>query len=191
MCTDLLKMMDSYNILNRFNLKCIDDMLQIPAGLERVPTLVVVGIDKPLVAKEAVMWFNQMRPMFVQQNVEMQQKRIMHRISRNNVNGGPKGYAQGEYDGISDTFAYTDVDIPQPKAFCDYGKNSEDVIFTPPKDRGKIVEAEQKRFVKDLECERKKNDLEYSNVMKRDQVDAVMNREHDNLMREKLGIEKS
>lgn len=188
MCTDLLKMMDSYGVLKRFYLKCIDDMERIPDGLERVPTLIVVGVGKPLVAKEAVSWFNQMRPMFVQENVEMQQKRIINNMMRNNIAGGPKGYAQGEYDGISDTFAYTDVDMAQPKTFCDYGKGGEDVIYTPPRDGAKMVEADQKKYVLDLESERKRHEVEYSTVMKRDQIDAVMNRERDTLMREKLGI---
>lgn len=191
MCTDLLKMMDSYKILNQFLLKCIDDMQQVPPGLKRVPTLIVVGVDKPLVAKEAVNWFNNMRPIFAQQSLDMQNKRIMYNIMRNSMQGmhGPKGYAQGEYDGVSDSFAYTDVDMAQPKTFCEYGNDS-NAIYTPPKedDKFRIKEGEQNRNIKELEQLRKQQESEYTSIMKREQIEAVMNKEREGLMRERLGI---
>lgn len=191
MCNDLIKLMDSYGVLNQFLLKCIDDMPQLPPGLERVPTLIVVGINKPLVGKEAINWFDNMRPIFAQRNLDMQNKRIMYNIMRNNMQAmnGPKGYAQGEYDGISDSFAYFDVDMAQPKVYCEYG-NDKDIIYTPPKEDNtlKIRRNEQEKNIKDLEQIRKRQELEYSCIMKREQIDAVMNKEREKLMRERLGI---
>lgn len=186
MCTDLLKMMDSYGVLNQFYLKCIDDMPQIPPGLDRVPTLIVVGVNKPLVAKEAVVWFDGMRAVFQQQNAMMQDKRIIYNIMRNDL-AGPKGYAQGEYDGVSDAFAYTDVDMAQPKTFCEYG-NDKDVIYTPPVEQGKVNRSEQERVTRDLASKRKKQEEEFTTLMKREQIDAVMTRERELLMKERLGI---
>ena len=189
MCTDLLKMMHSYNLLNQFLLRCVDDMQQFPPGLERVPTLIVVGIDKPLVAKEAINWFNSMRPIFSQQSQDMQNKRIMYNIMKNNIqaNNGPKGYAHSEYDGISDSFAYCDIDMAQPKTFCEYG-NDIDAIYTPEKENYVIKQDEQNKNIRQLEQIRKQQETEYSNIMKKEQIDAVMNKERETLMRERLGI---
>lgn len=189
MCTDLLRMMDSYKILNQFLLRCIDDMKQLPPGLERVPTLIVVGVNKPLVAKEAVKWFNDMRPILFQQSAEMQNKKIMYNIMRNNMQtlNGPKGYAQGEYDGVSDSFAYTDVDMAQPKTFCEYG-NDKNVIYTPPRENIKIKETEQLQNIQDLERMRSQQEKEYSSIMKREQIEAVMAKEREQLMKNRLGI---
>jgi hypothetical protein len=189
MCTDLLKMMDSYKIINQFLLRCVDDMVQLPPGLERVPTLIVIGIEKPLVAKEAMTWFDGMRPIFLQQSSDTLNKQIMNGIMRNGMQSiqGPKGYANGEYDGISDSFAYTDVDMAQPKTFCEYG-NDKDAIYTPPKDDTKINKQEQDRSIREMEQERKQQETEYANIMKRGQVEAVMYRERNQLMKERLGI---
>jgi hypothetical protein len=191
MSTDLLKMMDSYGVLNQFLLRCIDDMLNPPPGLERVPTLVVVGIDKPLVAKEAVQWFNGMRPIFMQQCADMQNKRIMYNIMKNSMQmiQGPKGYAEGEYNGISDSFAYTDLDMAQPKTFCEYG-NDKDAIYTPePENKGdKIRKEEQNRSIRELEQMRRQQETECSTIMEKERVEAVMNKEREKLMRDRLGI---
>lgn len=189
MCTDLLKMMDDYKIINNFLLRCIDDMETLPSGLERVPTLIIAGIDKPLIAKEAIKWFNDMRPIFIQQCNDMQNKRILYGIMKNSMEAinGPKGYTQGEYDGVSDSFAYTDVDMAQPKTFCEYG-NDKDAILTPPKEEYKIRKDEQDNNVRNLEQSRKQQETEYTSIMKREQIESVMNKERNKLMRERLGI---
>ena len=92
LCIDLIRMMDNYSILNRFFLKCIDDMdaTQIPNGLDRVPTLIISGIDKPLVANEAVKWFNDNRPYLIQQT-RIANKKIIYNITKNSNNIWSKG----------------------------------------------------------------------------------------------------
>lgn len=189
MCTDLLKMMDSYNILNKFLLRCIDDMQELPPGLERVPTLIVVGIEKPLVAREAVNWFNTMRPVFMQQHLESQNKNIMHNITKNELLGisGPQGFSDMEHSGMSDSYAYTNSDASLEKAYCSYGSDTQ-VIFTPPKENDKINQLQQINSSRDLETQRKKQEQEFSNIMKKNQVDALINQEKNKLLREKLGI---
>lgn len=189
MCTNLLKLMDNYKVLNKFLLKCVDDMPELPRGLERVPTLIVVGIDKPLVAKEAMIWFDNMRPIFAQQCADIQNKQIMYNIMKNNqlAMKGPKGYAEEEYHGISDSFAYFDVDMPQPKTFCEYG-NEKDAIYTPPID-DKIKSDEQKRYIQKLEQDRRKQEGELVSIMKKEQIEAIMNNEREKLLKERLGIQ--
>jgi len=190
MCIDLLKMMDSYGVINQFCLKCIDDMAQMPPGLERVPTLIIVGVNRPFVAKDAITWFNNMRPIFMQQNTDMQNKKIMYNIMRNNMQAisGPKGYIQAEHDGISDGFAYTDLDSAQPKTYYEYNETNKDFIYTPPKEDMRMNRTEQDKLVKSIEAERKKYESECATNMRRDQIIAVMNTEKDQLIKNKLGI---
>ena len=191
MCTDLLKLMDSYGVLNKFFLKCIDDMEILPKGLERIPTLIVVGVNKPLVAREAMEWFDSMRPMFSQQNNDMLSKKIMFNIMKNNTeaNNGPKGYVHCEYDGVSDSFAYTNTDLAQPKTFCEF-ENDGSVIYTPQSEDKTmaIKDSEQKRYINDLQKNRKQQESEFSNIMRQGQIDAVIDRERTQMTKNRLGI---
>ena len=181
---DLVKMMDSYGILNKFVLKCIDDMdpRKIPQQLTTVPTLLIAGIDKPLVAKEAVKWFNDNRPYFTRQSEAQQSKQIIYNMTKTMYNG-PKGMS-GELSGTSDEFAYCDVDEAQPKNFC---KDVEDgnVIITPPMDN-KIGGESQEKMIKQVEQIRKNQERDYGAEMKQDQIDRVMRIERDKLVRERL-----
>lgn len=188
LCIDMIKMMDNYGIINRFMLKCIDDMnpAQIPNGLDRVPTLIVAGIDKPLVANEAVKWFNDNRPYLIQQTSEMTNKKIIYNLTKNSNNmSGPKGFSD-EHCGISDNFAYMETDEAQPKEFCRYGSD-DDEIYTPPKD-GKINTVQQKKLIADVDADRKQHEKEYAVAMKQEQVDKLILKEREQLVRNRHGI---
>lgn len=189
LCIDLLRMMESYNILNKFFLKCVDDMdvNSIPKGLERVPTLIISGIDKPLVANEAVKWFNDNRPYLIQQNMNMQNKKLIYNMTKNMYgNTGPKGFSTSELVGTSDNFAYMETDEAQPKEFCRYG-NDGDIIYTPPKD-SKINDSSQKQLLTTAEELRKTQEKEFASVMKHDQIDKLIEKERDQLMKNRMGL---
>jgi hypothetical protein len=187
LCLDLICMMDNYGILDRFKLKCIDDMQELPKSLDRVPTLVIIGIDKPLVANEAVKWFNDNRHFLQQQNSELQNKRLLYNMTKNMYNQqGPKGFSTSELDGVSDAFAYTDADQAQPKTFCSYG-NDGDVILTPPKD-GKINEETQKKLLGERQNIYKSQDEEYKVIMKQEQINKLIHKEREQLIKNRVGI---
>lgn len=187
LCLDLICMMDNYGILTRFKLKCIDDMQELPKSLERVPTLVVIGIDKPLVANEAVKWFNDNRLFLQQQSSELQDKKLLYNMTKNMYDQqGPKGFSSNELGGLSDDFAYTEADQAQPKTFCLYG-NDTDVILTPPKD-GKINEETQKKLLAEFEKTQKSQESEYRVIMKQEQVNKLIQKELDQLKKDRTGI---
>ena len=192
MCTDLLKLMDNYGALNRFYLKCIDDMDpdKIPPALERVPTLIIAQMDKPLVAGDAVAWFNNMRPIFLQQNSENQNKVIMQQIIQNNMQSrGPKGYSEGEHSGFSDQYAYINIDEPLPKEFSAYVNGPDtNIIYTPPKEQNKLSKEEQERYMKESQNERLAQEEQFKSIMRKKQIDAVTDREKEKLIKEQMGI---
>lgn len=189
LCLDLIRMMDNYGILNKFLLQCIDDMNDIPKGLDRVPTLIVVGIPKPLVANEAVKWFNDNKPYLQQQGSDLQNKKLLYNITKTMYDQqGPKGFSSNELEGLSDNFAYSDENFnyAQPKTFCLYG-NDGDVIMTPPKD-GKLNSETQKNLICEIEKNQKKQDDECKVYMKQEQLNKIMQKERDELMKNHLGI---
>lgn len=188
LCLDLLRMLESYNILNRFMLKCVDDpSFRPPDGLTHVPTLIVVGINKPLVANEAVAWFNNNKPYLIQQNAELQNKRLIYNMTKNMYDAqAPKGFSSNELSGTSDEFAYTDIDEAQPKVFCKYGDDT-DCIVTPPKEKAMSNQV-QSKIMGDVAAVRKQQEKEYSTMMKQEQIEILINKERNELMKNHLGI---
>lgn len=189
LCIDLLKLMENYGILNKFYLKCVDDMDRnaIPKGLERVPTLIISGINKPLVANEAVKWFNDNRQYLMQQNMNIQNKKLILNMTKNMYNdSGPKGFSSSELIGTSDEFAYMETDEAQPKVFCKYGDDG-DVIFTPPKD-SKITDSSQQQLLGNIESVRKIQEKEYGTMMRQNQINKLIEIERDQLVKNQMGL---
>ena len=186
MSRDLIKMMTECKILGKFVLKCIEDMQEheIPASLTRVPTLIVSGIQKPLVANDAILWFKKNQPIFMQQIYDTQNKIVMRNIMKNNMQSmnGPKGYLENEYSGISDSFAYADenLDLAQPKVYTDCN-GSTDVIYTPPLD-GKIKENESKKLIFNAKKEYEQQDKECGDLLRKQQLEILVNHEAQKLM---------
>jgi hypothetical protein len=187
LCIDLICMMNNYGIIDKFKLKCIDDMQELPKSLERVPTLIIIGIDKPLVANDAVKWFNDNRPYLQQQCSDLQNKKLLYNMTKSMYDQqGPKGFSINELGGISDDFAYTDTDQAQPKTFCGYG-NDIDIIVTPPQD-SKINEITQKKLLAEIENTQKNQDDEYKIIMKQEQINKIIQKERDQLIKNRVGI---
>ncbi len=217
MCTDLIKLMQSYNVLQQFLLKCIDDMQQIPAGLERVPTLIVVGINKPLIGREALVWFDGIRQSLPIQsqssssganlsdaNSTMQNKQILYNINKQeqitnltqptqptqpNKQINPNGYSTVEHIGLSDNYAYTNSDNPLPKTFCEYG-NDTNIIYTPPLEKTKLSKFQQEKTIKNLLEDRIIQEKSYIVDMKKKQIDMLIHQEQLKLQAEKNELNK-
>lgn len=186
LCVDLLKMMQNYKIIDRFVLKCVEDMVQLPPSLERVPTIVLADVKRILVGNEVVKWFDDNRQYLIQQSEEINAKKMLYNITQNSCNVGPKGYSSSELGGISDDFAYVDIDEAQPKTFVSYGDDG-NIIYTPPKD-GKINDSVQNKLVADIENNRKMQEIEYSKNMRHEQINKIINSEYDQLMKNRMGL---
>lgn len=192
MCKTLMKLMNEYEILANFYLQCVDDMSDkdIPNDLERVPTIILCNYNKPLVAKEAMKWFDENRAFFLQLNNEREKKRILYNIYKNmgqfNTDGC-NGYSNTEYEGLSDIFAYTDLDYAQPKIYCGFGKDN-NIIFTPPKEKRKLTAQEQDRLITERETERSKQESQIAVNMNMERLNAVIKKEHKELINEQLGL---
>lgn len=188
LCIDLLRVLDSCGALRFFRIICIDDLeaSQIPPTLKRVPTMIIIGIPAPFVGKDAINWISSNKMLFMNNNAEYQTKKIMYNMMQN-MTSGPLCFSDTEHIGTSDNFAYTDLDNAQPKTFCEYGKDK-DIIYTPPSEKNKMCKMEQDKNLHNVEIIRKKQEQEYQNAMKHQQVDAIMLKEREKLIKEQLGL---
>ena len=185
-CLNLLRLMDAHGIKNKFLMMCVDDMHELPTGLERIPTLIISGIPKPFVGNDALQWFNDNKVFFAQQTAEIQSKMHLYNMAKSADGSTMNGFIDCEHKGISDEYAYADTDMPQPKSFVEYGSDG-NVIFTPPID-GKIKEDVQKRLIRDAVSQRNNQEDEYKKNMKQDQINILFMKEREKLMDRQMGI---
>lgn len=187
MCRNLLQLLNEYNAINCFMLKCIDDMKELPQSLERVPTVIICGIGKPLVGNEAFKWFNENRMFLQTKSTELRNKRILHNMDKNMYDPtGPKGYSTNELEGLSDDFAFTTAEQAQPKSFCGYGQDT-DVIYTPSND-GKINMNVQQRMLNEYKNIIDTQTEEYKQYMKQDQINKIIEKEKEELYKNRMGL---
>jgi len=173
-CRNLLILLKNENLINNFKLVCVDNNLsKFPQDM-MVPTMILVNINKPLVAQEAFEWVKQIKFIRQQQLIDAN-KIIIQSSNTTAVTKGPIGYDNEIMSGISDTFALTEKDIALPHAYFGIGEEDKNVIFTAPIDKDKINKKNQLNLIKDLESKRTQQDTNFNTEMKKEQINAVMN----------------
>ena len=171
-CCNLLRVLQNEKLLCYFNLICVDDNLdKIPPQITIVPTMIVSTINRPLVAKETFEWVNRVK--FIrQQNINANY--IKRHMWINNKGALP--WIQGEMSGLSDSYAYTNVDKAQSHTYFDVGSEKVNAIFTA-EEQPKINKREQDERIQELKNRRKGQDEIYSDFYKREQLKAVSSAE--------------
>ncbi|GAG63309.1 unnamed protein product, partial [marine sediment metagenome] len=141
------------------------------------------GVNKPLVAEAAFKWIEGAK-FRRQQELGDTNKRIIQQnlvnMAQNNKKG-PLGFVEQEMAGISDTFAYKDIDKPLSHNYVGAGEDNKNVIFTAPEQK-KISKTEQLSKIKELEKERGDQEEDYGQIMKQQQLQAVIKAEQEDLM---------
>ena len=67
---NLMRMMDNEGILKHFKLICIDGKEdKLPEEITHVPTLIVANVPRPLIAKEAFKWLQNVKYINEQKSV--------------------------------------------------------------------------------------------------------------------------
>ena len=94
---------------------------------------------------------------------------------------GPHGFTQTEMGGFSDNFAFTDVDVAQAHSFFGFGSENENTIFTAPEETIKINDVEQQQRTSSINSTRCDQDKEHSDMMKRGQINAVIEAEQQQM----------
>lgn len=175
----LFRLLQSENLLDYFNLYCVDDRLdKIPSQIKMVPTMIVNNVNKPLEGQETFEWVQKMK--FLRQNqASVNQNSIINKNLLNiPKNNGPIAFVDQEMSGFSDGFAYTKIDKPLSHSFFNYKSEDKNTIFTAP-EQGKLGASEQSRRIKQIEEKRNTQDQEYTKIMKDQQLQAVLNVEQE------------
>lgn len=181
---NLIEMMKREDLLRYFEMICIDDKLdKIPPMITHVPALITTDTPRPWIGPDTFKWLQNIRYMKYQQMEDRNKKSQIVNIIKELEAGGPKGFTD-EMQGISDNFAYKDIDTAHPKAFEEYGKeiNKDNIIYTPPIDRKKITKGEQVKLINEYRSDRTVQDKELEKVLKMKQLDEIIKTEHDKIM---------
>jgi hypothetical protein len=179
-CTNLRTLMHNENILHFFEKQCIDKKEDYykKIGITHVPTLIVSDIPKPLVSIDAFKWLKDIKCLRYQNMINNNNKIIQYNMNKNMHMDGPNAYVSTEMSGMSDTFAYTDTDMAQPKSFS-YG--TEDAIYTAPTEDDKLTNVDQEKLIYDAHTSRKNQEKEFDNIMKKGQLQAIIKAEQNQL----------
>ncbi len=178
-CTNLLTVMNNEDLIRYFRLICVDNILdKLPQAITAVPTMIVNGVNKPLVAQEAFQWISQVK--FIKQQeqsnklINPQQNQAQHR--------GPNAYDKEIMGGLSDSFAFTKTDEPLPHAYFGINEEKNHAIFTPPSEKNSLSRKDQTNLIKDLESRRSVQDNELTTIMKENQLNIYKQAEMQKLM---------
>ncbi len=175
----VLRLLQSEGLLNNFKLICVDEHLdRIPPQITHVPTMIVETMKFPIVGNNILKWIESIR--FIKNNKQPTANPPIIQENKNqdgyNESRPILGYIESEMSGISDNFAFKDIDIALPHAFVEYGKDDKNPIFTAPDDSTvKITAGDQNKRIRESEELRKKQDEEYQQVMKERQLYALLN----------------
>lgn len=186
-CRDLLVLLRNENLIGNFKLICVDNMLdKLPQDMI-VPTMILVNVNKPLIANEIFAWIEQIKFMRQQQLMDINRKIIQSQTYNNqqltnNRQTGPVSYDNDIMSGISDKFAFTKIDEPIPHAYFGLGDEDKNIIFTAPQDRKDTIDkVAQNNLIEELESKRMQQDNHFNTEMKKAQITAVMNMEQENM----------
>ena len=114
------------------------------------------------------------------QNTQRQQIKINNNYSRNNLDkDNLKGYTNYEMNSFSDNFSYTFDDNAHQQMYSNLKINN-DYIHTYP-EKEKINEKEQIQIINNIKREREQQENNFMDVMKKQQIAAVIKREMNNL----------
>ncbi len=172
---NFIRIITSEKINNLFNLVSIDTMSTeqlISLGIKKTPMLVLrnqqnqtVGVHE---GQSAFEWLNNliqfrrqnMMNMVEQNRKKLIQSNIAQQMNKDNVAG-----RSDELTGISDNFAYVNVDYVPTKSFLPYGQDNDFKILTFKDNQGKISENEIKGKINEYNSMRGKTDNEIKNTI--------------------------
>lgn len=199
-CRDLLIIMKNINILNKFKLICTDNQsINIPKYVRMVPTLIIHNINSPLEGEDAFKWVKSIKYLNTKRhiqnmevneisvNIDNKDSKIKEIKENNKSNLNNKiqkkkeilsGFLSSEMGEFSDQYAYTEKDDAKPQAFFDINKNNSS-IFTAP-EQEKLTEDKQKNMINELINNREKDYNNYTKIMRKQQIAAVVNHEKNN-----------
>jgi hypothetical protein len=172
---NFIRIITSEKINNLFNLVSIDTMSTeklISLGIKRTPMLVLrneqnqtIGVHEGQASFE---WLNnliQFRRQNMMNMVEQNRKKLIQSNMAQQMNKDNVAGRSDELTGISDNFAYVNVDYVPTKSFLPYGQDNDFKILTFKDNQGKISENEMKGKINEYNTMRGKTDIDIKSTI--------------------------
>ena len=157
MCEHLISILQNEQLLNSFNLICIDNIpsQSLPKNLNCVPTAIITQNNLVLEKNDIFKWINSTKFLsregsnIRKRNVE-EPKPIIKQIPEDNL----LGYNKHEMGEISDKFAHVEKDIAFAHTYMGVKDDNKYAIYTEP-EKKKITANEQRALIRKIEMDRK------------------------------------
>ncbi len=172
---NFIRIITSEKINNLFNLVSIDTMSTeqlISLGIKKTPMLVLrnqqnqtIGVHE---GQSAFEWLNnliQFRRQNMMNMVEQNRKKLIQSNMAQQINKDNVAGRSDELTGISDNFAYVNVDYVPTKSFLPYGQDNDFKILTFKDNQGKISEHDMKGKINEYNTMRGNTDNEIKNTI--------------------------
>jgi hypothetical protein len=182
---NFIRIITSEKINNLFNMVSIDTMSTeqiISLGIKKTPMLVLrnqqnqtIGVNEGQAAFE---WLNnliQFRRQNMMNMVEQNRKRLIQSNMAQQMNKDSVIGKSDELGGVSDSFAYINVDYVPTKSFLPYGQDANFKILTFKDNQGKINEREMNNKISEYNTTRTKTDTEIKNIVDNQLKVNIMN----------------
>lgn len=146
--TELLTLMKNENILQNFKMICVDgNIASIPKHITKVPAIITSDTNRLYMADDAFKWLHAVK--YMRQSVK-DNNIITKKNESINQPIDQRTFISSEMTGISDNFAYTNIDTPLPKSFMGYKDDDKHTIFTAPNETHKLDEKSLKSGLRDI-----------------------------------------
>lgn len=187
---NFIRIITSEKINSLFNLISIDTMSTeqiISLGIKKTPMLVLrnqhgdtIGIHEGQASFE---WLNnliQFRRQNMMNMVEQNRKKLIQFNMNQMANKDTVSGKSDELSGVSDNFAYVNVDYIPTKSYLPYGQDDDFRILTFKDNQGKIKEKDMKSCVSEYENTRNKTDIEIKNIVNEQLKSNLLNQGNTN-----------
>lgn len=184
-CMNLLQVITNENISKMFIPICLDKYTSTQIStlsIKEIPAIVISSDNnKPSVfegPQQCSNWLNSFivnRRKNIVNNVENNRKNIQQ--AQNDIRKNEDGaieYNENEMEGVSDNYAYSNVDVAQPKNYVLVGDEGNQHIVTANETENKLDKNGMRKQLMDLEMKRTTDTKEYVNIMEQSQIQKIV-----------------
>lgn len=196
LCIDFMNIINNEKLdkfFSKIDIEQLSSKQLFELRLKIVPAVIIISKDnpQPTVLQGSTPCFNwlngiiQNRRENMSKYVDQQRKLIQEQyVAQKKAQGDyATGFVAEEMDGISDGYAYTDIDMHQSKSFVPHGQEHLYNIVTPQYTDSKISEFDLKKQMSLFENQRSTDTEQFKQLMEKNQIEAILNTKYNsNLM---------
>lgn len=142
--TATIAVLKGEGMISAFKLICVDDPKnKIPSSIKKIPTIIIPSMSKVLIADDIIKWISSLRS--AKANADNKKN--------------PIGFIMSEMGGISDMYAYTNIDAAPKHSYVSCNEMGNTQIYTAPENQMRLNVSTQQNHIKYIEQRRKQQDV--------------------------------